>query len=138
MSLLPTRTVSFRDYILDGLANGFRVGFDHTPTACRQSRRNMSSAMANIKIVDSYMDQERKACCLAGPMQWQSTDIQVNPLGVIPKAHQPDRWRLIVNLSSHTRLASMRALTETCVHYLIPALTSQLSTSLNWVTALAS
>ena len=32
----------------------------------------------------------------------------------------------------------MRALTETCVHYLIPALTSHLSTSLNWVTAPAS
>ena len=91
---------SFRDYILDGLTNGFRIGFGHTRAACRPSSRNMSSATVNIKVVDSYVDQERKASRLAGPTQWQSTDIQVSPLGVIPKAHQPDRWRLIVDLSS--------------------------------------
>ena len=94
--------VSFLDYILDGLANSFHIGFDHIRAACRPSHRNMSSAMANIKVVDSYVDQERKGGCLAGPMQWQSTGIQVNPLGVIPKAHQPDRWRLIDLLSPHS------------------------------------
>ena len=47
---------SFHDYILDGLVNGFRIGFGHTRAACRPSRRNMSSATANIKVVDSYVD----------------------------------------------------------------------------------
>ena len=78
----------------------FCIGFGHAQAACRPSRRNMSLATANIKVVDSYVDQERKAGILAGPMEGQSTDIQVSQLGVIPKAHQPDRWRLIVDLSS--------------------------------------
>ena len=88
---------SFRDYILDGLGNGFRIGFGLFELLADPSRRNMSSATANIKVVDSYVNQERKAGRLAGPTQWQSTDLQVSPLGVIRKAHQPDRWRLIVD-----------------------------------------
>ena len=81
---------SFRDYILNGLANGFHIGFGHTQASSRPSRRNMLWATANFKVVDSYMDQEREAGCLAGPIQWQSTDIQVSLLGVIRNAHQPD------------------------------------------------
>ena len=81
---------SFRDYILHGLANSFRIGIGHTQVACRPLRRNMSSATVNIKVVDSYVDQERKAGRLAGLMQRQSTNLQVSPLGGNSKAHQPD------------------------------------------------
>ena len=72
------------------MAKGFCIGFGHIQAACRPSRRNMSSATANIKVVDSYVDQERKTGRLAGPVEWQSTHIQVSPLGVISKAHQPN------------------------------------------------
>ena len=42
---------SFRDYILDGLGNGFRIGCGLFELLADPSRRNMSSATANIKVV---------------------------------------------------------------------------------------
>ena len=91
---------SFRAYILDGLANGFRIGFDYARATCKPSRSNMASATANVDVINQYLEQECKAGRLAGPMQSQVDRFQVIPLGVILKAHQPGKWRLIVDLSS--------------------------------------
>ena len=85
---------------MDGLTYGFWIGFNYAQTSCKSSRRNMSLAKANAEAIDSYVAQDRKASRLAGPMQTQLVHTKVSPLKIIPKSHQPRKWRVIVDISS--------------------------------------
>lgn len=87
-----------RDYICQGITQGFRVGFDHT-VSCKPAGRNMPSTKAHPKPVDEFLQQEREAGRIMGPMPRSSLrPVQVNRIGVIPKS-TPGKWRLIVDLS---------------------------------------
>ena len=60
----------------------------------------MRSAEENLCIVDDYLAKEVRLGRVMGPMEAQTVaHIQINRFGVIPKNHQPGKWRLIVNLS---------------------------------------
>ena len=83
---------NFVSYIIQGLSEGFRIGFDYTNRECRSARRNAA-------VIDSYIREERSLARLLVPDDGV-TGVQVNPFGVIPKPHQPNKWRLIVDLSS--------------------------------------
>ena len=92
---------SFATYILNGLKDGFRIGFDRT-RPLRSSRRNMKSALENKAVVDAYIDEETRLGRLirlpaASPL---SLSVHTSPFGVIPKKGRPGDWRLIVDLSS--------------------------------------
>ena len=59
----------------------------------------MLSATKNATVVEDYL---RKECALGrvlGPFKKGSLNIHINRFGVIPKPHQPGKWRLIVDLS---------------------------------------
>ena len=59
----------------------------------------MGSATANPSVVQSYIDKEVSAGRLVlsdGP----DTQVHISSFGVIPKRHQPGKWRLIVDLSA--------------------------------------
>ena len=86
----------FRSYIISGLVQGFRVGFNRTH-CLRPARRNMPSADAHPSVVEDYIDKEKKAGRIIGPLS--IPDIHINRIGVIPKGHTPGRWRLITDLS---------------------------------------
>ena len=61
----------------------------------------MKSASENPGVVDEYLANEREAGRLLGPLaQKDMKGVQVSPFGVIPKNHQPGKWRLILDLSS--------------------------------------
>ena len=92
---------TFATYILNGLKDGFRIGFDRT-RPLRSSRRNMKSALENKAVVDAYIDEETRLGRLirlpaASPL---SLSVHTSPFGVIPKKGRPGDWRLIVDLSS--------------------------------------
>ena len=88
----------FVQYICSGLSQGFRIGFQRG-RPLRSARRNMGSANANSGVVDAYLDGEVRARRLVGPPP-EDLVCHVSPFGVIPKPHQPGKWRLIVNLSA--------------------------------------
>lgn len=94
--------VSARHYILEGISKGFRIGFDYKSKTCRSATSNMRSAMENEKVVQVYLDKEVSLQRIVGPVSPGSVPVntQVSPFGVIPKASQPGKWRLIVDLSS--------------------------------------
>ena len=61
----------------------------------------MKSAYENPQPVDNYLQTELAAGRIVGPfLPHQLKGAQVSSFGVIPKANQPGKWRLILDLSS--------------------------------------
>ena len=91
----------FRDYILNGITNGFRVGFNRAVT-CRPATSNMRSALDNAAVVQDYLKREVSLGRIIGPISYEArvAGTQLSPFGVIPKSSQPGKWRLIADLSS--------------------------------------
>ena len=89
----------FTDYLVRGMTEGFRIGFNYQECTCRSAKRNMLSAIQNPQVVGYYLDLECKLGRIVGPLDIGIHGINVNRFGVIPKPHQPGKWRLIVDLS---------------------------------------
>jgi len=95
----PDRT--FVAYLLQGLREGFRIGFDRT-TPCRATTRNLKSVYDHPEVVDAYLEQEvalGRVICLSEYKSSSLPDLTTSPIGVIPKRRCPNKWRLIVDLS---------------------------------------
>ena len=89
----------FRQYIVNRIRGGFRIGFDYRST-CWSRKRNMKSASENPQVVGSYLEEECKAGRVVGPLCPKDHPfVHTSSLGVIPKS-TPGKWRLIVDLSS--------------------------------------
>ena len=88
----------FARYIVNGLRDGFRIGFQHDKAHCRPATTNMQSAFMYPELVVAYLESEQLANRIVGPFN-SLLNIQVNRFGVIPKGNQPRKWRLILDLS---------------------------------------
>ena len=61
----------------------------------------MASALLNPQVIDSYLQSEVQTGRVAGPFSQPPLPVlHVSRFGVIPKRHQPGKWRLILDLSS--------------------------------------
>ena len=87
-------------FIVDGIQRGFRIGCNASRSDLRSSTRNVLATYSNSSVVDKYLKEELEHGRLVVVESMQAGDIHVSKLGVIPKKHQPGKWRLIVNLSS--------------------------------------
>lgn len=123
---LPDRDCA--EYLLKGLREGFRIGFDYRTSSCRSAKRNMLSAIQNPQVVDEYLEAERAKGRIMGPVDPASHMLQVNRFGVIPKGKDSGKWRLIVDLS-YPEGASVNDGIE-------PALCSLTYTSVDWAAKL--
>ena len=93
----------YAQYLLDGIKEGFRIGFEYSSHACASSPRNMKSASEHPEPIDRYIREEVAARRIIGPLalaEELNCKIQISRFGVIPKPHQPGKWRLITDLSS--------------------------------------
>ena len=90
----------FAEFILKGLEHGFRIGFEYRDHRCLSAKRNMQSAGLHPQPIDQYIAKERSAGRIIGPLPRELEGVQVSRFGVIPKPHQPGRWRLITDLSA--------------------------------------
>ena len=88
------------EFFLTGLANGFRVGFSSPLSMLRPARRNLSSALEHPEVVEDYLQKEIVEKRVAGPFPSDTCVGHVSRFGVIPKSHQPNKWRLIFDLFS--------------------------------------
>ena len=88
-------------YILSGIKEGFRIGFNYGKASCKSAKCNLLSAETNPEVVTAYLQEEVMSGRVLGPLHLGSIPgVQVSPFGVIPKSHSPGKWRLIVDLSS--------------------------------------
>ena len=94
---------SFATYILTGLTSGFRIGFSNDRSQLRTHHSNHPSVLANEQVVDERIMAELEAGRLLVPFpQHLLPSIHTSPLGLVPKAHQVNKWRMICDLSSPT------------------------------------
>ena len=91
-------------YMLRGMAQGFRIGFDRGAVVLRSTKRNMRSTEEAPEVVQAYLQAERDAGRIIGPIPDAPGGklAHVSRFGLIPKPHQPGKWRLIVDLSHPT------------------------------------
>ena len=91
----------FVNYILTGIRKGVHIGVERSVTLHRTRAGNLPSVHSMPDLVGQHIQEERAAGRLLGPLPPAlARDCQVSPIGLIPKPHQPGRWRLIVDLSS--------------------------------------
>ena len=92
----------FSEYITRGINDGFRIGFDRRlKVALRSCRRNIPSTYEHPEIVSQYLSKECKTGHTFGPFLGAPIPrMHFSSFGVIPKRHQPGKWRLILDLSS--------------------------------------
>lgn len=66
----------------------------------KSSKKNMNSACHHAEVIDEYLAKEVQEGRVAGPFPHGAIPkAQINRFGVIPKGHQANKWRLIVDLS---------------------------------------
>ena len=92
----------FADIIVNGIREGFRIGFEYRRFGgTLSSDRNMRSALEHPDVVDEYLAEERRRGHVLGPFaQLPACPLIVSRFGVIPKRGRENKWRLIVDLSS--------------------------------------
>ena len=83
-------------YIVEGLRQGFHLGFSHNAKLAKQ---NKPSALMHTRVVDEYLANEVSRGRVAGP--FASPPLHTSSFGVIPKKGQllAGKWKLIVDLS---------------------------------------
>ena len=85
-------------FFLESISNGFHIGFNSTNL--QSARKNLISATVHLDVVDTYLQHELSLGWISGPYPTSACpDVHVSRFGVIPKHHQPDKWRLIIDLS---------------------------------------
>jgi hypothetical protein len=106
----------FAGYILNGLENGFRVGFDYS-TSLRAAKHNMPSALKHPDVIERYLGEERSVGRILGPIPaGDATVLHVNRFGVIPK----ESGGSLPTCPSPTEAVSTTASTRSCVRSRIP------------------
>ena len=89
----------FRSYIVTGLRDGFRIGFQGARSGCTVTK-NMRSAEEKADVISRYLQEECASGRVLGPLNedFSNLGVMVNRFGVIPKGTS-GKWRLIVDLS---------------------------------------
>ncbi len=92
----------FAKYILTGIREGFRIGFNPSRSMLKPRPLNMPSADEHPEVVLAYVQEELVHGRLAAITAVEATSlgIHTSPFGVIPKRNRPNKWRLILDLSS--------------------------------------
>ena len=91
------------EYLMRGIKEGFRIGFKPAAEQLNARKPNMLSALDHPGVVTAHIKEEVQAnrMHLVGPVnEALAKSIHCSPFGVIPKKKKPDRWRLILDLSS--------------------------------------
>ena len=88
----------FSKFILNGITNGFRIGFNRTQPL-RPAMANLHCA--NPEIVTEYLGRETALCRMwKCPTGYIPRGVHISPLGLIPKKNKPGKWRMIMDLST--------------------------------------
>lgn len=101
--LIPHPDQEFVKYILRGIEFGFRIGFKGDGMTLQSRGKNMRSAQEHPQVVTQYLEEEARLgriTNIGAPALAASQNIHCSPFGVIPKRNRPDKWRLIIDLSS--------------------------------------
>ena len=92
--------IPYRDYLVKGLRHGFRIGFGYGLLQCASAGSNMQSAEVRPNVIADFLASELRDGRVLGLVAPAIAEaVHVNRFGLVPKGHQPEKWRLIVDLS---------------------------------------
>ncbi len=81
---------AYTGYILDGIAHGFRIGYQREGHQLVPASRNTQSAYEHPEVVSDYLRKECSAVRVLGP--WERGQlpkvVQISRFGVIPKKQE--------------------------------------------------
>jgi len=90
-------------FFISGISQGFRIGFKQMTKPLKSAKRNLDCALDHPDTVTQYLTDEIAQGRVAGPFKKSSIPhAHISRFGVIPKSHQPNKWRLIIDLSHPT------------------------------------
>ena len=90
----------FAGFILQGLLDGFHIGYLAASVLSRPSTSNHSSSAANLPVISAYISQEASAGRMVGLLAVQLRQhVYCNPIGLVPKGHNTGKRCMIVDLS---------------------------------------
>ena len=90
----------FVRFILQGLSDGFHVGFSCQGEGLRSTSKNHTSSLANPGVITSSIQNEIVAGRIVGPLAIQVHEwVHCTPIGLVPKGRGTGQWRMIVDLS---------------------------------------
>jgi len=105
-------------FFLQRILEGFRIGFNYQQCTLKSARKNLACAISHPSVVDKYLKAEVKLSCLVGPITPSPMPAtHYSRFGVIPKNHQPNKWRLIIDLShpkNHSHCVNDGILKDLC------------------------
>ena len=89
---------SHAQYIVKGIREGFRIGFNRHYLCC-PAIANLSSQVPQVILehLQKEVDLGRMSCFPTGA---EPKGVHISPIGAIPKKNKPSKWRLITDLSS--------------------------------------
>ena len=91
---------AFVNWVVAGIRDGFRIGYDYSRGRPKSSRRNLISALEKPQVIREYLARECAGGRIMGPFATSELpQLHVSRFGVIPKS-TPGKWRLILDLSS--------------------------------------
>ena len=91
------------DFFINGIVEGFRIGFRQQQRQLQSAKRNLNCALQHPDTVKSYLNEEVSVSRVAGPFPRSLVPhAHVSKFGVIPKNHQTNKWRLIVGFPHPT------------------------------------
>ena len=78
-----------------------KIGFSNGSANLKSAKTNLHSAILHPEVVDEYIQNELSLGRISGPYPLSQCPLRctVAGFGVIPKNHQPNKWRLIIDLS---------------------------------------
>lgn len=86
-------------YVIDGLHQGFQLGF-HPTLRLKSAKSNKPSARQHLSVIDHYLANQVSLHRVAGPFASPPfPNVHISSFGVIPKRGQRGKWHL-VDLSS--------------------------------------
>ena len=87
-------------FFLDGISQGFRIGFNSSTQSLHSAHKTLQGVTLHPEIVYEYLQNKLALNRVCGPyLRHQCSMVQVSRFSVIPKSHQPNKWRLIIDLS---------------------------------------
>ena len=90
-------------YVISGIQDGFRIGFDPSLVSLKSASSNMRSSSEHPSVIDSYSHLQNEVSFgrVAGPFPVPPfPSLHISRFRVISKNNQPGKWRLILDLSS--------------------------------------
>ena len=87
-------------FFVSGISQGFHIGFKQPIKTLKSVKRNLSCALDHPDTVTQYLADKIAQHRVAGPFKKSAIPLaHISRFGVIPKSHQPNKWRLIIDLS---------------------------------------